>query len=117
MDLWSEFDKLIASSKIVIDRPKGTRHPHFPDFIYPFDYGYIEHTQSSDKNEIDVWRGSLGNNRLVALVCAFDTSKKDAETKLVIDFTDDELDSLENFYRNRTYGAGIVIRRADYIDD
>jgi len=55
---WSAVDTLIAKPEIVIDRPKGTKHPRF-DFIYPLDYGYLKDTTSHDGGGIDVWRGSL----------------------------------------------------------
>ena len=37
-DFWSALDELVANSEIVIDRPKGTTHPRFPDFVYKVDY-------------------------------------------------------------------------------
>ena len=36
---WNAIDKIVSESKIVIDRPKGTAHPRFPDFVYRVDYG------------------------------------------------------------------------------
>ena len=41
-------DELVEKSKIVIDRPKGSAHPRFPDIIYQVDYGYLENTSSMD---------------------------------------------------------------------
>ena len=57
-DFGSALDELVANSEIVIDRPKGTAHPRFPDFIYKVDYGYLNHTTSMDGGGIDVWVGS-----------------------------------------------------------
>lgn len=57
-DFWRAIDQLVNSSKIVIDRPKGTAHPKFPDFIYQVDYGYLENTSSMDHDGIDVWVGT-----------------------------------------------------------
>ena len=37
-DFWLALDKLVSESKIIIDRPKGSRHPKYPDCVYPFDY-------------------------------------------------------------------------------
>ena len=39
-EFWNALDKLVAQSEIVIDRPKGTPHPKYSDFIYKVDYGY-----------------------------------------------------------------------------
>ena len=33
-EFWAALDRLVGESEIVIDRPKGTAHPMFPDFIY-----------------------------------------------------------------------------------
>jgi inorganic pyrophosphatase len=38
---WSRLDELLATSRLVIDRPKGTRHPRYPEVIFPLDYGYL----------------------------------------------------------------------------
>lgn len=47
-EFWESLDKLVASSEIVIDRPKGTSHPNYPEFIYRIDYGYLKDTSSMD---------------------------------------------------------------------
>lgn len=39
-DFWKALDDLVKHSEIVIDRPKGTAHPKYPNFIYRVDYGY-----------------------------------------------------------------------------
>ena len=57
-DFWRALDSLVDNSEIVIDRPKGTAHPKYPDFIYKVDYGYLKNTSSMDGAGIDVWIGS-----------------------------------------------------------
>ncbi len=47
-DFWNALDELVHYSEIVIDRPKGTPHPRYPDFIYQVDYGYLKDTSSMD---------------------------------------------------------------------
>ena len=54
-DFWRALDSLVDNSEIVIDRPKGTAHPKYPDFIYKVDYGYLKNTSSMDGAGIDVW--------------------------------------------------------------
>ena len=41
-EFWNALDELVKNSEIIIDRPKGTAHPKFPDFIYKVDYGYLK---------------------------------------------------------------------------
>jgi inorganic pyrophosphatase len=38
---WRSLDSLVSESRLVIDRPCGTPHPRYPDFMYPLDYGYL----------------------------------------------------------------------------
>lgn len=66
-DFWKALDELVNNSEIIIDRPKGTSHPKYPDFIYRVDYGYLSDTSSMDGAGIDVWVGS-GEKRLCALL-------------------------------------------------
>ena len=55
-EFWKALDELGCKSEIVIDRPSGTSHPKFPDFIYHVD-GYLKNTTSMDGAGIDVWVG------------------------------------------------------------
>lgn len=89
---------LLLTHKIVTDRPKGARHPRYPDYIYPLDYGYLEDTTASDGDGIDVWMGSLEAKTLTGILCTFDTIKRDAEIKLLIGCTDDDILAIRNFH-------------------
>ncbi len=84
---WQTMMQLAATSPIIFDRPKGTAHPHYPEMIYPLDYGYLENTRSGDEACIDVWIGSLNNKTLTGILCTFDKIKRDAEIKLLIGCT------------------------------
>lgn len=57
-DFWTALDALVAQSRVVIDRPRGSAHPRYPHVVYPLDYGYLDGTSSMDGAGIDVWRGS-----------------------------------------------------------
>ena len=57
-EFWKALDELVNNSKIVIERPRGTAHPKYPDFIYRVDYGYLKDTSSMDGGGIDVLVGS-----------------------------------------------------------
>lgn len=52
-DFWKALDELVSNSEIVIDRPRGSAHPRFPNFIYKVDYGYLKNTSSMDGAGID----------------------------------------------------------------
>jgi len=97
---WQGMGQLINANTIVIDRPKGKPHPRYPDIIYPLDYGYLENTTASDGDGIDVWMGSLNANSvktLTGILCTFDKIKRDAEIKLLLDCTQEDIHIIQQF--------------------
>ena len=63
-EFWHALDELMEKSEIVIDRPKGSAHPRYPEFIYEVDYGYLKGTSSMDGGGIDVWVGTAARKKL-----------------------------------------------------
>ena len=103
---WHAMTELIAKSSISIDRPKGSIHPRYGEALYPLDYGYLENTTSSDGGGIDVWLGSLNSavdnasaKTLTGILCTFDTLKRDAEIKLLIGCTEDDIPVIREFHK------------------
>lgn len=89
-DFWLRLDELVATCKLVIDRPKGVPHPRYPAFLYPLDYGYLEGTRSGDGDGIDVWVGSQPERGVTAIVCAVEVQQQDAEIKVLLGCTPQE---------------------------
>lgn len=107
---WAALDSLLASSKLVIDRPKGSAHPKFPSTIYPFDYGYLAATSSMDGDGIDCWVGS-GEHTITAIICTVDLQKRDSEIKLLIGCTEQEQQQILRFHNASQFMKGILIVR------
>ena len=109
-DFWKELDELVNSSEIVIDRPRGSAHPRFPNFIYKVDYGYLKDTASMDGAGIDVWVGS-GEKKIDAIMCIVDLMKRDSEIKILVGCTEEE--KLEEYktHNETQYMKGVLIRR------
>ncbi len=106
ISFWQEMHHLVITNSIIIDRPKGSLHPRYPELIYPFDYGYLDNTTASDGGGIDVWIGSLKKTAhvevgelLTGILCTFDTLKRDAEIKLLIGCTKDDVEVIRSFHR------------------
>ena len=110
-DFWKAIDTLVSSGKIVIDRPKGSTHPRFPNITYALDYGYIENTASMDGGGIDVWQGSLQSNEANAIICTVDLMKRDSEIKLLIGCTQEEIKIVYDFHNDTEFMKGILITR------
>jgi inorganic pyrophosphatase len=109
-DFWKALDELVNSSEIVIDRPRGSAHPRFPNFIYKVDYGYLKNTASMDGAGIDVWVGS-GDKKIDAIMCIVDLMKRDSEIKILIGCTEEEKLEIYKTHNETQYMKGILIRR------
>jgi len=111
---WDEFfeaiDRLVESSSVIIDRPKGTTHPRYPSLIYPVDYGYLADTSSMDDNGIDVYKGTNGND-IDSIVCTVDLLKRDSEIKILIGCTEQEKELIMKIHNDSEFMKGILIRR------
>jgi len=112
---WKALERLAAESNIIIDRPKGSRHPKYADFVYPLDYGYLENTSSMDGGGIDVWKGSDGEH-IDAIICTVDLLKRDSEIKILVGCNEEEKQLVleaHNFDNVKTeeFMKGIMIRR------
>lgn len=109
-DFWDALEELANSSEIVIDRPKGTAHPKYPDFIYQVDYGYLQDTSSMDGAGVDVWVGS-GDKKIDAIMCTVDLMKKDSEIKILIGCTEEEKAIIYKTHNETSFMKGVLIRR------
>ena len=108
---WQALNKLVSESEIVIDRPKGSSHPRYPEFIYPLNYGYLKGTTAMDGGGIDVWRGSASSGELDAIMCIVDLMKRDSEIKLLIGCTEEEKILVFKVHNETEFMKGIMIRR------
>ncbi len=99
---WQAMTELAKTGSVVLDRPRGSAHPRYPDMIYPLDYGYLENTSAADGSGIDVWIGSTGGQKLTGILCTFDRLKRDAEIKLLIGCTLEDVEIIQGFNSDMT---------------
>lgn len=108
---FTKLDTLLTTSNIVIDRPKGSAHPRYSHMIYPLDYGYLDGTSSGDGDGIDVWVGSLnGEKRIVAALATVDLVKRDTEIKLLVNCTQDDIQTIVQFHSGDAAACQIIRR-------
>jgi len=113
MDFWQAVDLLVAEHDLVIDRPAGTAHPRYPDFVYPLDYGYLRGTAASDGNGIDVWRGTDPNGKVNAVMAIVDLAKRDSEIKILLGCTDTEIKIVSRVHNETELMKGILMMRGE----
>ncbi len=107
---WAAIDELVSRSEIIIDRPKGSPHPKYPNFIYKADYGYLKNTSSMDGGGIDVWVGTNGK-QVDAIICIVDLLKNDSEIKILIGCTQEEKALIYETHNKTQFMKGILIER------
>ena len=98
--------KLLLGKEVTvyIDRPLGSKHPKFPNIIYPVNYGYIKEVKALDNDYQDAYLLGVTEpvETYIGVVYAIIVREDDVEDKLVIvpknkEFTVDEIDKLVNF--------------------
>ena len=112
-DFWKAMEALIASSQIVIDRPRGSRHPRHQEIVYPLDYGYLANTTSPDGEGIDVWLGSGEDRTLRAILLSVDLEKRDSEIKLLMGLSKHETAEIYDFYNKYDGMKALLINREE----
>lgn len=110
-DFWKMIDKLFTKYVIVIDRPKGSVHPKYSDYVYPLDYGFLKGTISSDGAGIDVWVGSNDKKCVSAIISSVDIVKGDSEIKLLYACTEDEIEMIYQDHNRSDGMKGILTIR------
>lgn len=108
---WQSLDLLLESNEIIIDRPKHSRHPRYPECIYPLDYGYLKGTMSTDGCGVDVWVGSEIDIGINAIVCIADVVKQEVGIKVLLGCTPDEQEEILAFHNRYAGMRGLLIRR------
>ena len=101
--------------KGIIDRPIGSRHPLYPETVYPVNYGYVEGITAGDGEEQDAY--VFGTDRplrafegtVIAVYRRFD----DVEDKWIVsldgrDYPDEEI--LDAIRFQEQYFQGELIR-------
>jgi inorganic pyrophosphatase len=107
---WSHLDRLVSESELVIDRPAGSRHPRYSELQYPLDYGFLQGTHAGDGAEVDCWVGSLPERSVTGVEITVDLLKRDAEVKVLLGCTAEEMQTISAFHNSGPMGAVVVVR-------
>jgi inorganic pyrophosphatase len=110
-DFWKYLNKLVKDNVVIIDRPKGTKHPKYNNMVYEFDYGYINNTRTTDGGGIDVFKGSLHNKNVSTMICTIDLLKKDIEIKVLIGCTEIQERKIYDFLNDSEYMRAIIVKK------
>lgn len=107
---WNSLETLVAENQIQIDRPKGSRHPRFPEFIYPLNYGFLRGTHAPDGVEMDIWLGEQGAQKVCGILCTVDLDKKDSEIKILFGCSQEEMEMIYHINNHSVFSAILIER-------
>lgn len=107
---WQRLDRFVSGLEVVIDRPRGSIHPRYDNFVYPYDYGYLKDTQAMDQGGIDVWVGSHPEQGVTAIICTVDLTKNDVEMKILLGCTRDEADTILKIHNDGPQSGILMFR-------
>lgn len=107
---WDYLDRLVDAHPLVIDRPRGSHHPRYPEIVYPLDYGFLEGTTSGDGSGIDAWLGASGKHELSSVILTVDLYKRDTELKLLLGCSEEEAQIILSFHNENGMRATLVYR-------
>ncbi len=81
--LWVWLGKTVT---VTVDRPLGSRHPEYPNVVYPVNYGYLAGVFGGDGREQDAYLLGVDRpvERYTGRVIAVIYRKGDSEDKLVV---------------------------------
>ncbi|MDR0783871.1 MAG: hypothetical protein LBE83_08975 [Propionibacteriaceae bacterium] len=110
---WTELQALVDHSQIVIDRPKGSAHPRYPERIYQFDYGYLKETVGGDGEGIDCWCAD-DYRHLTGMLITADPLKRDVEAKLLLGCSPAQVKTILSWYESLPLPT-VWMRRTDSV--
>ncbi len=93
---WSDWETMIRTNGVTVDRPRRSTHPVHTGIVYPIDYGFVNETVGSDGEEIDVFVGTTATG-LVGAVWTRDHRKGDRECKFLLDCSPEEIYLVHGF--------------------
>ena len=109
---WDRWEHEIRARGITLDRPLHSRHPAFPEIIYPIDYGYVNGTLGTDNEPIDIFVGT-SDHGLAGAIVTVDFRKGDVEVKLLYNCDAREIYLVNGFinYEPSLMMGRLVLRR------
>ncbi len=110
MTFWDTLQRMVDECEINIDRPKNSTHPRYDDYIYPFDYGYLDGTTSGDGDGIDCWVGSQGGSEVAGIVTVVDGVKKDSEIKILLGCTDEDMQTILKCHKRGSMDGILIMK-------
>lgn len=93
---WRLWEELIDRRGIVVDRPRGTAHPLYPEMVYSCDYGHVAGTVAADGRGIDAFVGKTQGG-LVGVIVLRHRPSGIADPKFLVNLTQEDADAIVAF--------------------
>lgn len=110
---WQKVDAAYMSGNYEVAYKKGTKHPRYPELIFPCDYGHVK-TENDSESSLKVFRGSKTGKIDAVVVCA-NVLEKDLSTIVLVGTTNEEKEEILKFLNNNDFQKTIIINRGKNI--
>ena len=106
---WQKVDAAYMSGDYKCIYKKGSRHPHYPELIFPCDYGHVN-IDGDNEVALKVFKGSEREKVNSLVVCA-NLLEKDLSTIVLVGVSNDEEEAILSFLNSNDFQKTIIVRR------
>ena len=109
---WQKVDAAYMSGDYKTIYKKGTVHPHYPDLVFPCDYGHVDN--GVDDTSLRIFRGTK-NKKVEAVVVCANLLEKELTAIILVGVNEEEEEEILKFLNSNDFQKTIIIRRGKEI--
>lgn len=106
---WQKVDAAYMSGDYKVVYTKGSKHPHYPELIFPCNYGHVN-IGGDNETALRVFKGSK-REKVDALVVCANLLEKDLSTIVLVGVSEDEEEAILRFLNSNDFQKTIIVRR------
>lgn len=111
---WQKIDSLYLSGDFKVLYKKGTKHPNFPNLVFPADYGMIETLSSNNKETIRFYRGNK-SKEIDAVVISANILEREIRAVVLVGLSEKEEQAVLTMMNQTEYQKAVLIRRGQEV--
>lgn len=109
---WQKVDAAYMSGNYRLIYKKGTKHPNYPDLVFPCDYGHVD---SDGEASLRVFKGSSKKAGIEAIVVCANLLEKDLSTIVLVDVSSEEKEAILKFLNSNEFQKTVILNRGKNI--
>ena len=110
---WQKVDAAYISGNYQIIYKKGSKHPSYPDLVFPCDYGHVDSDNDSEKS-LKIFKGSKGEKIDAVVVCA-NILERDLTSIVLVGVSEEEKEAILKFLNSNDFQKTVILNRGKNI--